>query len=409
MRHSATSPRIVLLDDDPFMLRLLTRMLAFLEQRNVICFTDGAQALELCRTPGEPVDLIVLDINMPGMDGVEFIRRLVGYGYEGSILLVSGEDTRILESVEKLLQLHQLTSLGHLPKPVKSEELRPILKRLRPRTESFTASRGDTAPRFSGEELRRAILGFELVNYYQPQVSLTTGELVGAESLVRWRHSRHGLVMPDRFIGLAVEHGLMTELTQAVLSAAIHQLQEWRRLGWRIPIAVNVSMDDLTRLDFPDLAAACAAAAGVEPSLITLEVTEGQVMRQLSTALDVISRLRLKRFRLAIDDFGTGHSSLAQLRDLPFDELKIDRGFVHGAAHDVTLRAICSASLRMAQQLQMHVVAEGIEDAADWHLLRQLGCDAAQGYLIARPMTAAELTGWAADWPVRHRNMVTIG
>src|SRR5579862_1843235 len=101
MRQSATSPRIVLLDDDPFMLRLLTRMLAYLEHRNVTSFTDGARALELCRIPGQPVDLIVLDINMPGMDGVEFIRRLVEYGYEGSVLLVSGEDTRILESVEK--------------------------------------------------------------------------------------------------------------------------------------------------------------------------------------------------------------------------------------------------------------------------------------------------------------------
>lgn len=124
-------------------------------------------------------------------------------------------------------------------------------------------------------------------------------------------------------------------------------------------------------------------------------------MRQLSTALDVISRLRLKRFRLAIDDFGTGHSSLAQLRDLPFDELKIDRGFVHGASSDETLRAICGASLRMAQQLHLSVVAEGVETREDWDLLRELGRDAAQGYFIARPMPAAELSKWVAEWPAR--------
>ena len=166
-------------------------------------------------------------------------------------------------------------------------------------------------------------------------------------------------------------------------------------------MAVNVSMDDLRALDFPDVAASIAAELSIEPSMITLEVTEGQVMGQLSTALDVISRLRLKRFRLAIDDFGTGYSSLAQLRDLPFDELKIDRGFVHGAAKDVTLRAICSASLRMAQQLQLHVVAEGIEDREDWELMRELGCDDAQGYFIARPMPAADLDTWMDDWLAR--------
>jgi EAL domain-containing protein (putative c-di-GMP-specific phosphodiesterase class I) len=150
-----------------------------------------------------------------------------------------------------------------------------------------------------------------------------------------------------------------------------------------------------------------ASAAGSEPNLITLKVTEGQMMRQLSTALDVISRLRLKRFRLSIDDFGTGHSSLAHLRDLPFDELKIDRGFVHGASNDETLRAICSASLRMAQQLRLSVVAEGIESREDWDLLRDLGCDAAQGYFIARPMPAAELVKWIAEWPEQRHEKIS--
>ena len=146
-------------------------------------------------------------------------------------------------------------------------------------------------------------------------------------------------------------------------------------------------MDDLSALDFPDVAAGLAHAAGVEPNLITLEVTESQVMGQLNTVLDVLSRLRLKRFRLSIDDFGTGYSSLAQLRDLPFDELKIDRGFVHGASADATRRAICSASLRMAQQLNMQVVGEGIEDREDLDFLCQLGCDVGPG-LFYRPAHA---------------------
>jgi EAL domain-containing protein (putative c-di-GMP-specific phosphodiesterase class I) len=146
---------------------------------------------------------------------------------------------------------------------------------------------------------------------------------------------------------------------------------------------------------------ALAASIGVNPQLLTLELTEGQVMRQLSTVLDVLSRLSLKRFRLSIDDFGTGHSSLAQLRDLPFDELKVDRGFVHGASTDGTREAICSASLRMAHQLQMQTVGEGIEDRDDWNFLSQLGCDVGQGYFIARPMPAAEVVDWIRAWGAR--------
>jgi EAL domain-containing protein (putative c-di-GMP-specific phosphodiesterase class I)/FixJ family two-component response regulator len=399
---TSATPRILLLDDDVFMLRLLERMLAQLGQTNVLLFSDGLAALKEISSSGRSVDLIVLDINMPGMDGIEFIRRLVARRYAGSIALVSGENSRVLGSVEKLLRVHDFPALTHLQKPVQLDELGRLIQQVKPGT--TCATRAATAPHSYGvAELRAAIASGDLVNYYQPKVSLASGELVGVESLVRWKHPADGLIFPDRFISLATDYGLMCDLTRTVLSAAMRQMSLWRKAGLSIPIAVNVSVDDLTALDFPDVAAEFARAAGVEPNLITLEVTEGQMMRQLSTALDVISRLRLKRFRLAIDDFGTGHSSLAQLRDLPFDELKIDRGFVHGASSDETLRAICTASLRMAQQLHLSVVAEGVETHADWDLLRELGCDVAQGYFIARPMPAADLPKWISEWPVRCR------
>jgi EAL domain-containing protein (putative c-di-GMP-specific phosphodiesterase class I)/CheY-like chemotaxis protein len=404
MPHPDAAPRILLLDDDGFMLRLLVRMLAHMGHTNVLAFEDGPKALQELFAPSQPVDLIVLDINMPGMDGIEFIRRLAECRYEGSVVLASGENSRILDSVNRLLQLNNIATLGHLQKPIQPQTLEALLQRLIPRR--CGTGRPAATHTYGVEELRSAIARGELVNFYQPKVSMNTGELVGAESLVRWQHPSDGLVFPDRFIPVAAQHGLMTELTRAVLPLAMRQVSAWSRSGRHVPVAVNVSMDDLRTLDFPDVAAAFAAELSIEPSMITLEVTEGQVMGQLSTALDVISRLRLRRFRLAIDDFGTGYSSLAQLRDLPFDELKIDRGFVHGACNDLTLRAICSASLRMAQQLQLHVVAEGIEDLSDWNLLRELGCDDAQGYYIARPMPAADLARWLDDWSARRRDAV---
>jgi EAL domain-containing protein (putative c-di-GMP-specific phosphodiesterase class I)/DNA-binding NarL/FixJ family response regulator len=391
---------IVLLDDDPFMLKLLTHMLARLGYTHVVACDSGLKALQQVSGNHEVVDLILLDINMPGMDGIEFIRRLVECQYGGSVILVSGENSRILESVEKLIEAHQLIALGCLQKPVNPAELSRLMSTLKPNVGHRRLTRASQHS-YSVEQLRAAISHGELINYYQPKVALATGEVVGMECLVRWQHPVDGLIFPDQFLGLAEEQGLLTEVTRVVLGEAMRQAKAWRLAGHHIPIAVNVSMDDLTALDFPDVAEALAASVGVDPRLLTLELTEGQVMRQLSTILDVLTRLSLKRFRLSIDDFGTGHSSLAQLRDLPFNELKVDRGFVHGASTDGTRAAICSASLRMAHQLQMQVVGEGIEDQDDWNFLFQLGCDVGQGYFIARPMPAADVVAWISLWGAR--------
>jgi EAL domain-containing protein (putative c-di-GMP-specific phosphodiesterase class I) len=394
------SVRIVLLDDDPFMLKLLTHLLAQLGYGHVVACDCGEQALQQVAGPDGPVDLILLDINMPGMDGVEFIRRLVRCRYAGSVILVSGENRRILESVEKLIQAHHLIALGHLQKPVKPDELAALIGRLQPNIGNSRGKRHRDHT-YGVEELRTALAHGQLVNHYQPKVELTTGEVVGMESLVRWQHPVAGLVFPDEFLGLAADHGLLTEVTGVVLVEAMKQAKSWSDAGYSLTIAINVTMDDLIALDFPDLAVALAATVGVEPQIVTLEVTEGQVMRQASTVLDVLSRLSLKRFQLSIDDFGTGHSSLAQLRDLPFDELKIDRGFVHGACTDGTRQAICSANLQMAHQLHMKVVGEGIENREDWDFLSRLGCDFGQGYFIARPMPAADVVKWIGAWRSR--------
>jgi len=392
---------IMLIDDDPVTRRVLSHMLARLGYPRVEAFDSGRSALRKLTGGQSTVDLILLDINMPEMDGVQFIRRLANCHYTGSVILVSGENSRILESVEKLIQSQRLTVLGHLQKPVKPEELAAAVRQVKPHKGRGSARRS-TKQSYNGQQLRAALSHGELVNYYQPKVALATSEVAGMESLVRWQHPADGLVFPDQFISVAADHGLITELTGVVLRSAMNQARIWKQAGYEVPIAVNISMDDLASLDFPDAVALLAREAGIDPQMITLEVTEGQIMRKLSTALDVLCRLRLKRFRLAIDDFGTGHSSLAQLRDLPFDELKIDRGFVHGAATDGTRRAICTASLGMAQQLHMQAVGEGIEDRADWDVLRALGCEAGQGYFIARPMPAEDVLDWMREWRAQH-------
>ena len=389
---------ILLLDDEPFMSKLMSRLLANLGFSQVQCCESGRAALAWLEHAGEPPALILLDLNMPEMDGLEFVRHLVERHYTGTIILVSGEDERMLQAAEKLVQAHQISVLGHLRKPVQPEALSALLNKW---SRAAPARLGTAKKVYGADELRAAIDNGELVNYYQPKVAVATGEVVGVETLVRWRHPQDGLVFPDQFIDVAETHGLIDDLTRVVLTGALAQAKRWQDAGWALRVAVNVSMLNLQRLSFPDFVVELAAQAGVPTQKLVLELTESKLMGDLRAPLEILTRLRLKRVRLSIDDFGTGHSSLAQLRDIPFDELKIDRSFVHRAWSDETLRAIYNASLSLARELGIEAVAEGVEDRNDWDFLRRTGCDLAQGYFIARPMPAADFPGWFQSWEAR--------
>jgi EAL domain-containing protein (putative c-di-GMP-specific phosphodiesterase class I) len=330
---------------------------------------------------------------------VEFVRKLVDHRYAGSLILVSGEDERVLKTAEKLVKAHGITVLGHLKKPVTPERLTELIEMWAP---PITGQARAGRKAYGADDLRKAIANGELVNFYQPKVAVRSGKVVGVETLVRWRHSKDGMVFPDQFIGVAEANGLIDDLTRAVLKEALTQAKVWMEARLDLRVAVNVSMDNLSSLDFADFVTWVAAEAGVPPQTVVLEVTESRLMGDLRSPLEVLTRLRLKRFHLSIDDFGTGHSSLTQLRDIPFDELKIDQSFVHGAWRDETLRAMYNASLGLANQLDMEVVAEGVEDQEDWDFLHQTGCHLAQGYFIARPMPAADLPDWLETWNDQH-------
>ncbi len=393
---------ILLVDDDVFQLQLLTHQLAILGQGQVHACTSGQEALNLL--DGQPVgeQLIFLDLNMPGMDGVEFIRRLVDIPYTGALILVSGEDARILETAEHLARAHHLLVLGSLSKPVQPDNLEELLKLWH---KAVPEAMHKTSKRYGVDEVRHAIVSGELVNFYQPKVEIESGTLSGVEALVRWQHPVDGLVFPDVFIGIAEENGLIDELTRVVLIAALEQSRQWSNEGLMLRMAVNVSMHNLARLDFADFVLAEVTRCGVAAEDLILEVTESRLMTDVLAPLDILTRLRMKRISLSIDDFGTGHSSLSQLREIPFDELKIDQSFVHGAGQDTTRRAIFSASLGIARELGMKTVAEGVEDREDWDFLFQQGCDLAQGYFISRPIPAAKLHAWQVDWEARHAEL----
>ena len=394
-------PHLLVVDDDPFTLKLIARILSKAGFDRVTGCVSGLAALAVIDAWEVTSNkLIMCDLQMPEMDGVEFVRHLVKRNYVGGLILVSGADEKVLQTAEKLAKAHHLSVLGYIRKPVTAQQLSDLIARWKP------SSASDAPPlkrAYSPDEVGQAIAQHQLVNVYQPKVAVQTAEVVGVETLVRWQHPVDGLVFPDRFIAVAEEHGLIDDLTRVVLAQAFAHTRVWLAQGMKLRVAVNLSMDNLTSLDFPDFAADAAIAAGIRPEDAVLEVTEGRLMRDPLSPLDVLTRLRLKGFSLSIDDFGTGYSSLAQLRDLPFDELKVDRSFVHGAAGDASIRAIFEASEKLARQLSLQMVAEGVEDRADWDFLLTSRCDMAQGYFVAKPMPAQAIPDWIVRWRAQQR------
>lgn len=399
--------KILIIDDDPFMLKLLTHMLENLGCNSATACDSGHAALEVIDSHNGHPDLILLDINMPEMDGVEFVRYLVERHYSGSIILISGEGERMLLTAVTLVQAHNIPVLGYLHKPVTPEGLAALLRKWSPPSQNELRM---AKKNYSAEEIRAAIANGELINYYQPKVAIATGRVMGVETLVRWQHPLDGMVLPGEFIGGAEAHGLIDGLSRVVLANALAQAKVWQDMGLVLQLAVNVSMDNLASLDFADFAASQAAAAGVPPQQVVLEVAENRLpANDLRAPLETLARLRLKRFRLSIDGFGTGHSSLAQLRNTPFDELKIDRSIVRGAWAGKAEQEKYDACLGMARQLGMETVAVGVEDHDDWNFLHHTKCGLAQGYFIAKPMPAADLPAWMEDWRLRAQQYLSAG
>jgi EAL domain-containing protein (putative c-di-GMP-specific phosphodiesterase class I) len=243
-------------------------------------------------------------------------------------------------------------------------------------------------------ELRGAIERDELMLYCQPKLQVQSGEVCGAEALVRWKHPRLGVVSPGDFIALAENTGLITPLTYWMLDAALRQLYAWSQAGEVQPLSINLSARDLHDPKLLERVEGALATWGADPAWLAFELTESALMRDPVAALETLGRLKRLDLQLAIDDYGTGYSSLSYLRQLPVDTLKIDQSFVRNLQRDQGCEAIVHSTIELAHSLGLSVIAEGVEDAATLSRLQDLACDMAQGYCISRPLPAAEFKGW---------------
>ena len=254
---------------------------------------------------------------------------------------------------------------------------------------------GDTRLR-TLQELRTALSEDQLVVYYQPKVEMQSNAVIGVEALVRWQHPTRGLLLPEEFLDLVEESGLMHSLTRIVLTKALDQAALWQAHGRTLPIAVNMSASSLVDVDLPEEIATMVAARALPPSSLMLEITEDFLMSDRDRARDVLFLLREAGIQISVDDFGTGYSSLSYLRDLPIDELKLDRSFVLPMADDARAASLVASTIELAHSLGLRMVAEGVESGVAYDELARYGCDLAQGFFMSQPVPAPELENWLA-------------
>ncbi len=385
--------KLVLVDHNALALTQLTAQFRSLGCQNVVSCGSGLEAVQAVGRDPERVGLVVCDLEMPGMDGAEVLRHLAGVGFKGRIAVTSAEDDRLRQRALALAQAHRLNLVAALRKPLSLDMLSAAL-RAGP-IPNRRAPDGSVHP--SPEQLWSAMQRGELLNVYQPVIGVQSGRLVGVEALVRWQHPTEGLLLPEAFLGVAEAHGLIDALASVVVRNACEQSARWRSAGLDLSMALNVSVNNLVDPYFPDMVEDTAHAHQVPLASITLELTDSGWGSPPLT-WEFPTRLRQSQVRFALDNFGTGQFPLAQLRDYPFDELKIDGCFVQGVSRSAGLRAVFEAGCEMAHHIGMGAVATGVEDALDWEFVRRSGCDRAQGYFISRPLPGDAVPAWAASW-----------
>jgi len=390
MHEPSTLGRVLAIDDDELYGQVLVLTLEGAGAAHVTLVADGVAALSEIDSGSEPFDLIVSDLQMPHLDGIALIRELGARKYRGAIALLSGFEQRVLDMALDLGATHRLNIVGTLSKPVTREALLALpLAAKRHSTPSRASSAVPTA-----DELQGAIERREITLHFQPKVGISQAHAPAGECLARWIHPERGFISPGLFVPLAEEAGLIDRLTDLIVALAVEQAVAWDALGFSPTLSLNLSMDNLHDLQLPDRLATTISSAGLTPARFVLEVTESRLSRDIASAMDILLRLRLRGFSLSIDDFGTGYSSLDQLRRAPFSELKLDRSFIHGVHLDQRRHAIVEASVTMARRLGLRTVAEGVEERADFDVLRHVGCDQVQGYFASRPLPATDFLRW---------------
>ncbi len=345
-------------------------------------------------------DHILLDLSIPGADGVQLLRLLKNKHYQGAISITSGCEASVLNSAQQIGQSYGLRMHSPLVKPFALERLLNVIQEGSQLLKTKVEHAGQNIDQEKLlPQLESAIKNKEIDVYYQPKFDIEQLSILGVEALARWRLHDGTMIPPPVFIKLAEQNALIDELTNCIIEKVLPQLKKWLLINVNLQVSINLSAFSLNNLDLPDGLARQAEHFNIPNRNIILELTESALAEDTSKSAEILTRLRMKGFGLSIDDFGTGYSSIQQLQEVPFNELKIDKSFTANYSVRPQSKTIIESTIEMAHKLGIHVVAEGIEDEKTLEYLREVDCDQGQGYFYAKPMSDIEFNLWLHNHP----------
>jgi EAL domain-containing protein (putative c-di-GMP-specific phosphodiesterase class I) len=381
--------RILVIDDEKSFCSFMERLIVGLGYPvKTSSRLDSADFADLTAS-----DVIFIDMMMPGIDGIQALDVLSRHHVKSSIVLMSGAHGEVLATAQTIAKRSGLSVVAILNKPFRIADIRPILEQEQPEVDRLP--RLPIASEINIEDVLAGLDRQEFDVYLQPIAELATNRIVGYEALARWQSDKFNLVMPVRFIAVAARHGVLPRLTRQIIARALGHAAELKRRGrpWRV--SVNLGTEDLLDTELPERLAVMVASHDLPTGSLTVELTESSATSNETMMLGTLARLRLKGIDLAIDDYGTSYSGLDRLSTIPFTSLKIDMRFISDMMSNRNAQTIVESSIALAKRLKMTTVAEGIETKDQYALLKDMGCDLGQGYLIARPMDFQTLVGWS--------------
>ncbi|NTS76546.1 EAL domain-containing protein [Catenovulum sp. SM1970] len=380
---------ILLIDDDDLFAEFVSDA-AEIAGSSVTTISNGEQ---IEQQNCDDYDCIIVDLSIPGYDGVQLLRWLKDHRCNAKIIIASGCEPAILNSAKQLAETYKLNLIAALNKPFSLDTFLKALEFDPTSNQEQIKEEQDINEQQLLSALKEAVDNNALTVYFQPKFNLKNMHLVGFESLARWFHN--GVAIPPSiFIPIAEENGLIDKITYQVIDLVLPQLNKWSKGETSLKVAINISARSLNQLDIPDYLANKTSQHGLLPQQIIIELTESALADDQSSSLEILTRLRMKGFNLSIDDFGTGYSSVQQLKNIPFNELKIDRSFITNFSDNIQSRTIINSTIEMAHKLGIKVVAEGIETQEAIDELTKLGCDIGQGFYYGKPMTADDAEKW---------------
>lgn len=397
----------LIVDDDRFVLHTSAAILRKIGFKNIELADNVSDAVAAVTNASPSVGLVITDLNMPETDGLELLRHFEESGYSGDIVIFSGEDRKTLKMAETLANARQLSVLGAIEKPLNPSSLLRLLSAGKQATTRKEEVEDIVTIDIPAEKLEEAIEGGQIIPWFQPIIDTKTLKPIGVEALSRWTDQAGQVIPPRQFIPLAGKFDLIDKLTYSVIEKAAVLDNQWTKQGLELKISINIfSISSFYNLWFPEDLDLVISGFGGSLKHFQLEVTETQLMQDLVRPLEVLLRLHMKRVKLSIDDFGNSHSNLSQIRDLPFDEIKIDRSYIQASAQNERGDVILKSSIEMAKELGLNVVAKGVETEADWKRVKELGCDQAQGHFFGKPMPGEDIQGWIDQWSLTSKRLL---